>query len=1121
MSLVAFLGFILTALPADLAGALHASEPAVRLSAVQQVERLGAEEGADAVYLVPLAKLLADPDPQTRGLAALALSRHIGACQGRAPEGLVNPLLRALDDDNRHLVAYCGRTLAILGDRALPEITTWLQAGRPRADRLAALQACRYLVANPNARPAVAALLWRTLADADAAVRAHAFTMVKELRSDETLPPVRDRSLLAGVLRVEDPPIRTLAVLQLNALDADAFPLLADLLDDPSPLARLEVARVLERLLGRGLEPEENLMPAFLHRLDRDELAPCRVTLRRIALDQGPTGELAVTLVDATLARMIEAGPFGEVGKELKSLDRIESDAIKVLRDRLIAVDPRVQAAAAQALRRLFLRSDHPLPTPRTVTNLILALRSPDLEVAREAALALAVSFDPKNSVPAALPAALRSAFLRGDPLLRVVCRQALVGCGGQARETLLGLLRHPEPVVQYHAVLAILRLAERHRLALLEAAEGLRHLRDSPDARVRDLADRTLYALADPASARVRASAPPPADLVPSVGELLDRGNFGSRQESLQQAAKFITDGKTGATFTSVLAKLLGDSDAGTRALAAEALGEQGAADPEHLPAGLVLALAAQLEDGHAEIRAACRLALEAIGRHVVPAMRTALSPERTREQRLLVIRPLALLLALEQLRDPVSPLYWELLADQDPVVRERVSSLLGRVSPRIDFRAFLTGNGAPLETLADVLGMSEPPIRDLAVLEFRKRGASAVRTLLSLLDGDNPFARSEADDLLMRLRREFTPEQAARTLLILSRRDWSEASALRNSALSTDVETRQTVITFVQDQLARTVVQLPERHAPGDPLLGISQPLARVPAPADLIAALWSAERTERLQALQCVERLGSEGVLEPAYVPVLASLLLSTQPLDRTLATQPLDRLLAARTLERHLPALHGNVPEMVMLALLLAHGDEDANVRAAAARVWKAQRSTPWTLPDLAGYRDPRIREAAAILQVARLLNDRRSLPRALTILGAALVGPDQETRRAAALAVCFALQSNVRVPSEVLLGLRLGIRSDDASLRAACVEALAVCGPQAEDSLCTLLETGVFEVQSSAVEAIMLMIQRTKYAPRWTVPHLRSLLESQDKSLRLMVGEALRAIERTSEGDKQP
>jgi hypothetical protein len=1110
------LSLLLAAQQADLLTQLRSDDPTVQLRAVQDVERLGADGSPDAVYLLPLAKLLADPDPQTRGLAALALSRHISACQGRAPEGLVGPLLRALGDENRHLLAFCGRTLAVLGDRALPEITTWLQASRPRAERLTALKACHPLAANPNVRPAVVALLWGVLADTDEIVRDRAFTLFRILRGEYDLPAVRDPALLAGVLRVNDPRIRTLGALQLAALEADAFPLLADLLDDPSPVVRTEVVRVLERLLERRLEPPEELTPTLVQRLDRAGFASLHGALKRIALTQAPAPEEVVTQVDKFLTSTIEAGQFGRGPSAVKDLlAGVEVDAVKVLTERLVAADPRVRTAAGDVLRYLFRRPDHQPPAPRSLANLALALVSSDLDMAREAALILGDALDPTIPVPAVLSGALRVAVARDDPKLRQACAEALAVCGTQVRETLLFLLDHPDTDLQYYGALAIQRMPGRPGIRIpAEATERLRRLRSSPDPRVREAAGRALLALL----ATSRAASGVPVRVNRPGAASLAQG-FGSREEALQEVTRFLAEDQPGPEFAPALAKLLGDADPVIRALAADDLRQLVVAHPERVPDSLPLVLAVQLEDSELEVREACCLSLEALGKRVAPAMRAALSTGRTREQRLALLRPLVLLLSIPLVPKQISSVYWELLSDHDPIVRDRILTPFAFFDPARLGTSWFYSDEIPLETLAATLRMNEPPIRRLAVEAFRLRlqlrfeRIHALSLLLLLLEDDNLHARSEADRLLAAAFADLTPAQRARVLLLVSRRDATEAEKLRSVSWDAVRGARQGVVDFVRDQLAQEDVTLPsEPGATADPTLALSRPLASIPARTDLLAALRSGEEPERLRALQRVERLGSEGVLEAAFVVPLARLLLDPRPGTR---------ILAARALEHHLPALRGKVPDAVVQALLLGQADKDPEIVADCKRTLATQREIPWTLNDLVTFRDATIREAVVILEVAHLLNDRRATLRALTLLGTVLVGPDQECRRAGALAVSLALPRTVRIPSDVLLGLRLGIKSDDPSLRRACVEALAACGQQGEDSLCTLLESGEPQVCRCCAQAIVLMIQRTKYAPRWTVLHLRPLLEARDEDLRKAVQEALTAIERTPEGDRQP
>jgi hypothetical protein len=1091
--------------PADLLTQLRASDPVVRLSAVQQAERLGAEGSPDAIYLVPLARLLADSDAQTRGLAALALSRHIGACQGRAPEGLVEPLIRALGDDNPHLGAYCGRTLAVLGDRALAEITAGLDAARPRVGRLAALHACRHLATNPNARPAVAAILWRFLSDSDDAVRERACMLVRELRAD-ALRGVRDRDQLAAVLRVEEPRIRALAVLRLTALETEAFPLLADLLDDPTPLVRTGAATALERLLDLGLEPEETLVLTLLRRLETEknpEAANLHGTLSGLIRDRAPAPDAVVAVVDEALAEASKVIPFGDLTSVFEVLKPVEGDAVKVLTERLAASDPKIQATASDAFRRLCVSRQQASPA-KTLRYLAIALRSPHPATAQEAALTLGLLLRPAFEIPPALLIALRSGLLRGDPLLRLACTEALAACGLQAEALLTSLLRHPDSNIQQHAALAVSLMVERFQSVPGETAEELRHLCQSPDARVRQAASRALAALEDPVLARQNR-----ADAVARIDP-----------EVHQQVRRQITAlarGNAGSGLL-LLAKLLAATDPATWPLATEALGRQIEALPGNPSEGMLFTLANRLTEKDPDVRTASWRALEALGDRIVPQMRSAVDPKRPRDQRLEGARRIRLMLGVSSLRSRARLLLWELLADSDPVLRERVGTTFGAI--RNDELGPL--EEGEIERIVNVLRMPEPEFRKLAANHLGILGAKTLPLLLPLLDDDNLFARAEVDHLLRGYRRYLSPEQVGQVLLAVVRRSKSEAPELHRALDSpeADWEDRRVQFAALEPRLKSLPIRLPEPVTTVDPTLTFTLTLAGASPPEELLARLRS--DSERWRALWRIEQLGREGAVEAAYVPALARLLL-----------EPATRLAAAQALVHHIRACRGNVPEPVVLALLLARREaevstfrhpqteDEASAVTACRQALATLRETAWTLDDLVSYRDARVREAAAILEVARMLNDRKAAFRALTILGSVLVGPDVETCRAAALAVAQALQPGVRVPSDVLLGLRLGIKGDDANLRRACIEALAACGPQAEDSLCALLESRDVEVQRRAVEAILLMLQRTRYAPRLTVPQLLSLAETNDEGLREKIQDALMGIERTPEGDKHP
>jgi hypothetical protein len=1094
--------------PTDLVAELRSDDPAVRLRAVQEVERAGADGSPDQKYLAPLATLLADGNPQTRGLAALALWRHVVACQGPVPEGVVGPLLLALGDSDPHFRAYCGRSLVVLGERALPEVTAWLEPGRARVEHMAAIEGCRRLAANPAARLAVDALLWQGLGTEDAALRERAFLTLQVIRREHTLPPFRDPVLLAAALRQDDVRIRSLAVLQLSARNEDVFPLLADLLDDESPLARAEAAKILERLLRRGFTPRPDLTTRFLRQVQREDpgtLADLPVTLARIVRDQAVLSLRAVLRVDEVIGKMIAVGPFGDPDAVAKTL-ALDDDLVKVLENRLLADDPKVQAAAACLLRRSYLGSAA-RPTGKTLTSFARALRSQHLTTAQEVAVTLASVLDPELPIPDDLLEALRSATLRGDALLLLACSRALASCGKRAEGTLVALLDEKNEQVQIHAAEAIFRMVEVHRIALEGTREKLTMLRNAPAVWVREAASRALNALDDASSTRWAMG--PVAPVVKRNLEL-------ARDIPLARlhATRLVAENRPDEAFLLPLAKLLGDPVPATRALAAQALTRRLKASRAGIPDGLGFALTICLEDENDQVRAACHEALLALGEQLVPQWRMAMTFGKTRDQRLAILASIGGRYQVEAFRQPVGALFWELLTDRDIVVRGRALAslqVLGRRErPPI----------ADLELLSATLRSDDKDIRALASDQLSALGAKALPALVVLFDDENPYTREEAGRLLAaQLLRERIPlDMAGPLLLAVARRDCSEfpnLPSLARQVFREKAAPRMGMPAALRDALKTTPAHPPESAGSVDQTLRLTRTLAGVLTPAELVEQLHSDEPATRLRALQCLDRLGKEDGPEAAYVPALALLLFDP---DKATAD------LAAKALTWHLDACRGKVPDGVMIALLLGQGGDgsdvdDPHIAATCADLLKSIARTPLTLDDLVAHRDGRVREAAAIVRVARLLKDRKALPPALALLGKVLIGPDQEARRAAALAVGFALQAEVRVPSDVLLGLRLGIKSADDNLRAACVEALAACGAQGEASLCDLLDQRSPAIRRSCVEVILRMIERTGYIPRLTAPYLRPLLESPDPDLRQAARRALTAIEGT--GEKQP
>lgn len=68
---------LLAAGPEDMLRDLRSPDGAARLRAVRQIERQGADAEPSAAHVSALIPLLVDADAQTRGLATLAVWRHL------------------------------------------------------------------------------------------------------------------------------------------------------------------------------------------------------------------------------------------------------------------------------------------------------------------------------------------------------------------------------------------------------------------------------------------------------------------------------------------------------------------------------------------------------------------------------------------------------------------------------------------------------------------------------------------------------------------------------------------------------------------------------------------------------------------------------------------------------------------------------------------------------------------------------------------------------------------------------------------------------------------------------------------------------------------------------------
>jgi hypothetical protein len=422
---------LLLADPADLVTALHSDDPAVRLRAVQQVERLGADGSPAEEFLLPLATLLADGDPQTRGLASLALWRHVAACKDKVPDGVVAPLLLGMHDEDVHLAAYCGRTFSALGEHAWPQVQAATAAGQPRALRLAALEGCRQLVALPTCHEHVEVIFWDLLLDADAGVRSRTLAVIKLAQIEHPLPRFRDVPRILAALHSKDEGVRALAADQLEVLTASDAPVLREALADSDKTVRAEVHKALDRLAAQaGGSPVDDL----------------NRVLRRLLL-----------------------GDLGQKARE----------------PRKVVAHPVFQ-----------IRATGDKPTKREIADLAALLRSPSLEIAREAAATLRDGLAPPMTVPTELLDALRDAMIRDDVELRLSCTRILATYGALAELTLCELLRHPDIEVQMRAAETVALMAEVYGITLPGLESALLRLYDAPRTAVRQTAARAVQAL-------------------------------------------------------------------------------------------------------------------------------------------------------------------------------------------------------------------------------------------------------------------------------------------------------------------------------------------------------------------------------------------------------------------------------------------------------------------------------------------------------------------------------------------------------------------------------------------------------------------------------------------------
>jgi hypothetical protein len=246
------------------------------------------------------------------------------------------------------------------------------------------------------------------------------------------------------------------------------------------------------------------------------------------------------------------------------------------------------------------------------------------------------------------------------------------------------------------------------------------------------------------------------------------------------------------------------------------------------------------------------------------------------------------------------------------------------------------------------------------------------------------------------------------------------------------------------------------PPAPEPADPLLGLASGLALVPQPGALFERLRSDDPAERRAALERVDRLGTEGAISPLYVPVLASLMGDPDPKTSGLA---------GRALLHHLSAWVDGEPTFVRRALSLSSIHDPV-------------------LVDL-------VRQANLAV---RLANGENAVKGALLLRKVALAaGP--------------------RIPDDVLEGLRWGCKSDDSSVRHACIEGLAACGPRATQTLGELLDDLSPGARRGALAAIALLIRSRQPIDPGVVARVRKLLNSPDTVLVQMARTVLAEVDR--------
>lgn len=501
------LGLLLAAAPdAGLLRDLASPDAGVRLRAVAEVERLGAD-APDAAYLSALAPLLGVKDLPTRGLAALAVHRHVAACDGPAPDALLVALAARLGDENRHVAKYCRASLLRVAPASSSRLQRWLAPDDkppPAAERLLALTAGRLFAEQASCRPGVVALLWRALSDADEAVAEKARLVLDDIEAAHRVPNFDDAAVIRAAFQSRNGFISHRAFVALAKLGRDAFPSLVLLLDSASRDVRSLAAELLDELIeDRGdprHEPAEEDTLKLLVRLRRPEWAKARWDrlrgrLQRIADVQSepPGGVRPPREVDPQVEHWLRVvrEPSADWPAVTPRLRLLGDAGHRALEARLEAADPAVRLAAAEAIYRL---RDDWRPSRRGLTALAAMLSSPDAKATYWAAVALRHGVRPELDVPPALVDALAVALRSPDRTHRALCTIALAGCGLAAEQHLVRLLQDDDTTVQFHAAQAVRLMAGLHRVVPLATVAALEKLTKSPD---RDIVWAALYAYA------------------------------------------------------------------------------------------------------------------------------------------------------------------------------------------------------------------------------------------------------------------------------------------------------------------------------------------------------------------------------------------------------------------------------------------------------------------------------------------------------------------------------------------------------------------------------------------------------------------------------------------------